>query len=632
MSPIAKLLTCAVLLSLLKVNAQDTQGILIPKVTDQNSCQPCLDAFKSKPRDVHFNITNDNKDNLYFEITDPRWLKQLFTSPKDGFIIDIVDRERYTCNTDSLAETVYGLRGTTTPFVMGKKLITTLNKTANGRYSAKVATIPKSLKGKTLEFNIYFVRQNFFCYYSRTYNLKSHRMNLLDPGLYLDALTYASDFKKPNTEDGFNLKNKTLKFVIPFKKNKATYSKEDIAPLYDSLQLTKFDIKKIKIKAYASVEGSTARNATLQKSRANSIIKALQNFQKPTLINEVESQENWVEFYNDIAATSYADLTTLNKQQIKAKLQGNTSKALEKYLKNHRKAVVELELEKKDPYQDLTANALIDLFAKEVAASNVTKANSIHNVLVERLKNNSLSPDRITELTVPDSKPFLDITIKNTSIPHLLDIRNGMIVYEDLLALDKKYPRNKKIKYNIVATKFVIWRNRWAEVDPVRFKLEIKNLKNYGVSSVLIKRLLVNYNIIQSQNFLNKGDYKNKDLCIEEINNTYKHVNLKGREHLNLAQFFVSYSRTDLAYNVLDKIVRTITVDEDVLFYYLNLTIVKQELTKTKAYRTIMLNALAQNKSRFCNLFNQYKKNGGITFQLLEDEYLRRTYCENCNR
>lgn len=42
-----------------------------------------------------------------------------------------------------------------------------------------------------------------------------------------------------------------------------------------------------------------------------------------------------------------------------------------------------------------------------------------------------------------------------------------------------------------------------------------------------------------------------------------------------------------------------------------------------------MLNAININKERYCKLFNAVEK-GGVKFQLLENEYLKNTYCENC--
>jgi hypothetical protein len=58
---------------------------------------------------------------------------------------------------------------------------------------------------------------------------------------------------------------------------------------------------------------------------------------------------------------------------------------------------------------------------------------------------------------------------------------------------------------------------------------------------------------------------------------------------------------------------------------------IDKRLTQTDAYRTVMLNAVNQNKERYCRLFNPSLEDG-VTFQLLEDEYLKSTYCENCDK
>ena len=55
------------------------------------------------------------------------------------------------------------------------------------------------------------------------------------------------------------------------------------------------------------------------------------------------------------------------------------------------------------------------------------------------------------------------------------------------------------------------------------------------------------------------------------------------------------------------------------------MTLIDKELTKNTDYRTIMLNAINMNKERYCMLFNS-KDDGGVTFQLLDNEYLRKTY------
>jgi len=123
--------------------------------------------------------------------------------------------------------------------------------------------------------------------------------------------------------------------------------------------------------------------------------------------------------------------------------------------------------------------------------------------------------------------------------------------------------------------------------------------------------------------------YEAKDESIEFIIDTYEKFALSNYDYLSLAQFLTFYANQNDAIDVLDAKVRTITVDEDLLFYYLNLTITNTYNVASDNYRTIMLNAINMNQQRFCKLFNS-SLNTGVTFQLLGNEYLRKIYCENC--
>jgi hypothetical protein len=125
--------------------------------------------------------------------------------------------------------------------------------------------------------------------------------------------------------------------------------------------------------------------------------------------------------------------------------------------------------------------------------------------------------------------------------------------------------------------------------------------------------------------------YDAKDASVAFIIDTYENFNLSNYDYLSLAQFLTFYANTDEATELLEDKVRTIMVDEDLLYYYINLTIIDAYAVETQNYRTIMLNAIEMNKKRFCRLFNPSLEKG-ITFQLLENTYLRSTYCENCTK
>ena len=144
--------------------------------------------------------------------------------------------------------------------------------------------------------------------------------------------------------------------------------------------------------------------------------------------------------------------------------------------------------------------------------------------------------------------------------------------------------------------------------------------------------MLINYEIVMCEYYMRYGDYFNKDKSLKYIYiySNYKYVPLSDIDYLSLTQYFASYSKYDWSTKLLKKKVKSVNVDEDLLFYYLNLTLFDEKMTKRSEYRTIILNAYNINKIRFCEIFEPFGE-GGVTFQLLENEYLRKTYCENCN-
>ncbi len=606
------------------INAQSQHGIIIPTSNNERNtkCLYFLQMFRNKPKEVLFGIKREG-NKLFFEITNKQWFTQLFKQTGDGIAIDIVPKTRYSCNEEIVTQQIKGL---VLKPIYAKELRKNLKPYKNS-FRVFLGEVPEPLSKDDLEFNILFLSNKVLCQYYTIYNLQSYPWELLDMGVYLDSLVYKTKAIR-TTNDKFIKKFKTLNFTIPFEKNKAIYSPKDIKPLYDSLRLTDFNIKEINIKAYASVEGSLERNKELQEQRANSIANALQSFQKPQIVTKISSSENWVEFLNDIEHTSYANLKNLSKREVKNKLVGTTAIKLEPYLKTHRKAVVILELDKIDKYENMSVTKLIPLFNESIAKDNLEEAIAIQNSILEKMKDH-FSPEALKKMEIPRQKKYLTLLTKNSMIKYLVNVSQTLIVTNELTQLEKIDPKNKRIKYNLAVLKFVIWRNNAKPVDEKGFEAEILNLKNYGIAQPLIDRMLVNFHIVKAEKQMQKKNYNAKDKSVKYIINNYKKFNLSDYDYLSLAQFLTYYANMDEAVNILDKKARSITIDENLLFYYINLTIVNKKLTASTDYRTIMLNAVTKNKERFCKLFAPSLQ-GGVTFQLLEDEFLKKNYCENC--
>jgi len=613
--------------SLNSLLAQNTYDIEFSKKDRDQKCQECFQTFNQKPYEVKFSINRENA-NLYFEVNDKNWFNQLFKNPGDGIAIDIVLKDRYDCELESVENAQ--IKGLLLKPVYSKELKSGLKTDSENIYSVLVGKIPEGLLNEQLEFNILFLGNKNICRYYVTYDLESYTWDLLDMGMYLDTLTFDTKQINPSAKENYLIRNKTLKFKIPFQKNKSTYSQADIKPIYDSLRLTDFNIKAINIKAYSSIEGIASRNIELQDLRANSIVAALQTFQKPAIETMVSSSENWVEFFNDIKGTKYENLSSLSKNEVRARIAGALSREMEPIFKNHRKAIIELELEKKDKYKDESADKLLTKFNDAITVEKIEEANEIQNSIFEKIKVKEASPAILDQMDIPLQVKFARIFNKNSAFKYILDFKQALIVYNDLIELEKLVPNDINVKYNIMAVKIKLWRFDAINVDEEELKNQIDAFKNNGINSSLISRMMVNYHIIKAENLMRSRDYSNKDKSVEYIKANYKNFPLSDYDYLSLAQFFSYYGNTKMAVDLLESKARSIDIDEDLLFYYLNLTLINEDLTHDSNYRTIMLNAINMNKGRFCKLFNSIES-GGVTFQLLDDAYLRDAYCENCN-
>ena len=78
----------------------DNYGIQMQQTykTEENNCSCCKSAFSQKAKEVKFSIKREN-NNLYFHVNDKRWFNMLFKNNADGVAVDIVDKERYNCET-----------------------------------------------------------------------------------------------------------------------------------------------------------------------------------------------------------------------------------------------------------------------------------------------------------------------------------------------------------------------------------------------------------------------------------------------------------------------------------------------------------------------------------------------------
>lgn len=619
--------TAVFCLAALLLQAQGTWDIKDPGADKAAKCGECLAVLMGKPKEVQFGLYADENKDIWFVLNYPEFFDMMFKRGGDGIAVDVVPRSLYACGDAPPRQTSFHKGDLLKPVYLADLKRTRKESPVGAAW--KVGRLPAT-KGD-YELNLVILRDRYVCYYSSFYDLARYRWDLLNMGLYMDTLTYGnvSDTTRSSGASSI-LRRKAMHFTIPFEKNKSEYSSADLRPMYDSLRLTDFTIKRIDIEAYSSVEGPETRNLELQQKRAQSIVGALQSFQTPDIRTTVKASENWVEFLRDVLLTSQADLATLPKPEIKKRLlDKRTADQLEPILAHHRKALVTLELTRKDGLAGLSEEQVIRQFEQAIADKNVAKARDLQNTVFERIMDEELPSAFLQKLDVPVQREFAGLLNSRVAFRWFEDPRDALEAYNALLDLKRLLPGDAHVNYNLCAIRFRAWLQGAAiTVDPAEFKREIEALRGMGIAEPLVKRMLINHHIIMAEAHMAAGDFAKKDESMKYIHRNYKSIPMSNTDYLSLAQYFASYANYDKAIDVVEPLVATVDADEDLLFYYLNLTIIDPEKTKTAPYRGILLNALNKNKPRYCGLFDAFGK--GITFQLLDDPVLFKTYCESC--
>jgi uncharacterized protein YkwD len=588
-------------------------------------CTRCKEVMARKPQEVLYGLYNMDGD-IIFSINDPEYFFKIFQHSGDGIAVDIMSRDQYACGGKNKFAGSAIHKGYLLPPVYFKELKANSYQDENGNIYVKIGEVPDKLKSKEIELNMLLLQDKFLCIYNPFFDIPGSRWDLLDMGMFLDSAQ-----KIKNNNDQITVTTyRELKFEIPFEKNVSEYSPADIQPIYDSLKLDSYTITKIDIRAYSSVEGTTERNIILQEKRAASIVKALSEIQSEEIPQTTSAKENWVEFYQDVPQTKYVHLARMSHEQIKVELKNETtSRKLEPMLSKHRKAVVFLTLERKSVFNYTSPEKSVQLFNAALSTDDVETAMEIQQEVFDKIQDNKAPTDLMDKLELPNKKEFGLLLNNKAMLTYQLDSLRLRSSIDALLELEKLVPKSPEVKYNIVALELRAWANGDAAIFPNRLSQKIDRLANYGIHSRLITRMQINYNIIYSEYLMRDRKYKEKNRVISLINMKYRKLNLSNNDVLNLAQYFVSYNAYDLAIQLLHPHVTKVDVDEDLLFYYLNLTIIDKKITAQTYYRTIMMNAVNINGERFCKLFNTFGK-GGITFQLLDNLYLKKTYCESC--
>jgi hypothetical protein len=611
---------------LLSYNLVAQKSIPLVDGRESEECSSCKDLINQKPKEVLYGIhLNDNGD-VYFSMNNIEWFKKIFQNDEYGITVDLINADRYDCNKPLKVEPTVWQGITLLPLY--RKDLLAKNESSSKDLYVKIGSVPLSIKKKTLEGNLVILNRNKICFYTDFVSINRNGWNLLRMGLFADSLIHTNQLLGDSLEN-FTYSKKT-EIVIPFKKGTSSYSTGDLKMAYDSLDFSRYQIQKVEIRAYSSVEGTQEVNMELMKKRGDAMIEFLRPYQSTIKRSSVLAAENWLEFFSDIKETEFDYLKGLSKTEIKKRLaEPLLARKIEPLLARERKAVAVLYLASKAPQSLLDNSSIAESFKRVIKNKKLTEARIIQKEVIERIADNKLPVEYLDKLEVPQTKDFSLILNDREVYKYFFKITTQDEALSNFLRLKKLDSNNGQINYNICALKLGIWQLGYDSLLHSTLLREIELLQKQGIHRSLVRRMLINHCILKSEDFLLSFNYQAKDSTMEEIRDVYDMIETTDEEVYSLAKYYSYYSHYDWALEIVSPRIDKIDADEDLVFYYLNLLFYHPSEYESESFSKASLNAINLNKKRYCKFFSP-RHEGGASMQLLEHKSLRDSWCQHC--
>ncbi len=519
---------------------------------------------------LHNNLSVMNGE-VYFTTNDYRTFKRLLKGDKDGLAVDLVMRKQFPCDGENLLNTQMPHRGHMLKPVFAKdfaKKNIESGKLASSRLSISLGVIPEHLPAN--EIHLMVIKDGYVCKnIFPVWNKKFETTTLPRVEAFPDTVTkYNTFIYKPETTID------TIVFRIPFEVGKATYSKEDIQALLDSMRQPSFRSLEITINGFSSIEGDATANNQLRTERIASIMQALNQFTNNSAPVTTFSNDSWNLFMTDIVGTEFQFLRTKTQEEVLEFLQkGDNLAKMEVILEKHRFAEIKIVAEYNISTPEKEEEFVVFMFNKALDNYDVDRALAIQKFIIQQVLSKRYSTAAIDNMRIAQKSAHTGlemnrIWLRYTALekqPDLDFLREMRKLFQ--LNLDNVYVKRNLIYARLlletIDSEFYV-QDMQKEIDA----LLISPLPKYAIDplnlELQIKSLDALNNTFKSSNegeFVAAAFDRIKEIIEIDKNN--------WQAALNQAAIFAAMGEFDYPLEMMSKMIQNPDVSEDFIFSFL---------------------------------------------------------------
>lgn len=642
-----------------------------PKDNDPK-CETCKEVI---PQFKSLELRPDGR-KIYVYSEDVDLIYQLINNRRDGFALEVVyytpvecenpqyyekpsRRNGYSLINGELHEPHYKKVLRTKGFKSKFNWLWRIKKDDKVKYfKYRLAKLPKKMPDY-YETNLVIIQKKRICYFKHLASLCTHA----NPDASLAELSIGSVIDEipvpPKKEFIPDYTERDIYFTVPFERGRADYNYADVKPMIDTLTFDKFDVSKIDIKAFTSLEGSREINKKLQLRRANSIVKAIENEQKKDIPSTVESFPNWKLFKEQIGEEkALASLKGLTEDSIRERLKDKEYvESIEPYLAQQRRADIVMHIRTEvtegnsNAYLIFQFQSLVRdiqrLFKEKGELDDeirklIKELSELHEYIYFNVAEGNLPDSLILHLRIPDAPFFNELKISQLWLeaahdPNYWKDTTKMLKLYSTLAPMAMDPEIKPIwQYNFMVLQAKLWDVAGSSLSP----FEIHDLMNSLTAAKLKGK--VRKGMLDSLRFdvfarlvpmyfpqhLDEEVNGRMQQCLMYIYAYYKARPMTKEKAFEIGNYLASYNAFQLAVNIMKPFATGDKPHPGILALLAKLGAVHPDEQPDSPYYDWLIGiADKMPRTDWCNMFIGPCN---ISFQIFDVERVYKKYCSHC--
>jgi len=597
---------------------------------DPKKCKNC-DKFKDF-ENLQAGLSVEN-GKVYLTYDNLKNLKRLLKKSTDALAVDIIQKEQfskedYNILDNSLRSKGVMLKPLRTDKLFSKNLIKPDNpKKKNQRVrklKVEMGVFPKGINGP-YELNLLVIQDGYVC---KTV-LRSYMEFSEQESSPIEMLPMSESVSAINPPFEPRSESALLNFTIPFAKNKSEFKKEDVLPFINALQEPDFIIEGLFIYAYSSIEGDSVANAKLQRKRAESVVKVLQQMQQTKINPTILNNDSWDLFRLEMADGKYDYLTKMSKHEVIDKINHTKglSEELESSLAKERFAQIVM-----DVTYDISGSKeekfSIVQFNRAVKSGNTRQAYRIMDYVAKKVTDKKYSDGSFDKLEIAAEAKNVGLLMNKIYYYYLL---HHKVVdeeeYKAILGLQQLDADNPTVNYNALFCKIQLdSSNAGDKTEQADMQLKIDALYKTTLPKKSVDGLNIEwqFKIMDALDTL-EGAEAQRQACIDKIKSFYDFKDASQQNSVKLAYAFARAKDFNFACNILEPYLTA--PDDKVLFAYVSIASHVPEKFYSHKFSNALNEIKKRNPDKYCKLFGAPY----MSFQVLENPEIKKVYREaNC--